>query len=119
VVDSGFEFRENSLIKYKDTDTYYVLINEEANLDEVFIISPQVNFKKEMVIIYAYMSSYFRPHEIKNIKLNDEVLEIEFTTKKENSNGSKTGIKPPPPQRRFFAIKMKKIDVTAVEFKKI
>ena len=88
------------------------IITEKTQLDEISSVYPEIDFKKEMVVMYAFTCCYNgRKLKIKSITLNKS-LEIEFKYVK-NIPGVLDGSSP---QTRFLALKMDKLDIDTVKF---
>ena len=89
------------------------VITEKARLDEIFSVCPDIDFDKEMVVMYAYTSVYGnRYHITKNLTLNNKSLKIDFKI----SDG-KPGYKDATaPYTDFLVIKLDKLDIDTVEF---
>ncbi|MDR1094605.1 MAG: hypothetical protein LBL66_10720 [Clostridiales bacterium] len=139
VVDSGLVFRKEFLkanrtygVTYynedydKDgdrTDEYLVdrmspkfrtfIIKEQNEFDDIFTdFSTEVNFEKELLLIYLFTSVYHRPCKIQSMKLDGETLKIDFKMK-----NAKPGVKDASvPEQRYLVIKMKNLDISAAEF---
>ena len=89
------------------------IITEKARLDEIFSVCPEIDFEKEMVVMYAFTSVYNgRDLKITSITLDNKNLKIEFKYV-EGKPGHKDASSP---QTRFFVIKMDKLDMDTVEF---
>ena len=56
------------------------IITEKAQADEVFSVCPDIDFEKEMVVMYAYSSTSSRQDKLISITLDNKNLKIEFTT---------------------------------------
>jgi len=56
------------------------IITEKARLDEIFSVYPDIDFEKEMVVMYAYSSTSSRQDKLISITLDNKNLKIEFTT---------------------------------------
>ena len=89
------------------------IIKEQNEFEDIFCDVPSwIDFNKEMLLVYIFPSSYGRPCKFKSVKTDGEILEIYFTMGKSKSGYGDAG----SPQRRIFAIKMKKLEIVAVEF---
>ena len=87
------------------------IITDKARLDEVFSVCPDIDFEKEMVVMYAFCC----PSDgikFTSITLDNKILKIKFKYKK-GKPGYKTGI---PPKTAFLRLLMDKLDITTVEF---
>ena len=89
------------------------IITEKALLDEIFSVCPEIDFEKDMVVMYAFTSIYYgRDLKITSITINKKNLKIEF-----KYMAGKIGHKDASsPQIRFLVIKMDKLDIDTVEF---
>jgi len=86
------------------------IITEKVQLDEIFSVCPEIDFEKEMVVMYAYTGINNRQRIITSITLNNKILEIEFKIVERESNDTSV------PQTRFIVIKIDKLDIDTVEF---
>jgi hypothetical protein len=86
------------------------IITEQARMDEVFSVCPDIDFEKEMVAMYFYTSVYRRERKIKSITLDNKNLKIEFKIAENEANDASM------PLTRFLVIKMDKLDIDTVEF---
>ena len=90
------------------------IIREKAQTDEIFSICPDIDFEKDMIVMYAYTSIYGsnRYHIIKKITLNNKNLKIDYKI----SAGKLGAFDAPGPRTRFLVLKMDKLDIDTVEF---
>ena len=88
------------------------IITEKAQVDEVFSVCPEIDFEKEMVVMYAFSCTSFNGIKFTSITLDNKILKIKFKYKK-GKPGYKTGI---PPETAFLRLLMDKLDITKVEF---
>ena len=91
------------------------IITDKAQLDEIFSVYPDIDFKKEMVVMYAYSSIY------NNIHYQDKLISITLANKHLKIEFKIVGGKPGygiahMPQRTFLPIKMDKLDIETIEF---
>jgi hypothetical protein len=99
--------------EYDETSPQFrtFIITEQARVDEIFSVCPDIDFEKDMVLMYAYTSVYGnRYHIIKSITLDNKNLKIEFKISENESNDASM------PQTRFLVTKMNKLDIDTVEF---
>ena len=89
-----------------------LIITEKAQLDEIFSVHPDIDFEKEMVVMYAYTGVYGRERIITSITLTNKNLKIEFKIA-EGKPGYKDASMP---QAIFLVLRMDKLDIDAVEF---
>jgi len=88
------------------------VIKEQAELDKAFVYFPQIDFDKNMILVYCYTEIYSRSQIINSIELDGTVLEVEFSLKK-----AKPGVgDASAPQTRFMIIKMDLLAITEVTF---
>ena len=93
------------------------IITEKARLAEIFSVYPDIDFEKDMVVMYAYASSennIIYQTKLISVTLDNKHLKIEFTI----VGGNGAGVAHMP-QRTFLPIRMDKLDIETVEFKKL
>lgn len=92
------------------------IVKEQNEFDDIFDVFPQVDFEKEMVIIYIFRTPHSnRTYKIKNVEVCDKTLKISYA-----ELGGKPGYGDASlPQRKALVIKMDKLDVESVEFKEV
>ena len=142
VVDSGIEytaeFLKNSItygawcdnedfnVEEDDYDGWYdsespetrtYIVSELSEADEIFVKCPDVDFEKEMLLVYCWTEIYQRrPVVLKSVKVEEnQILKVEFTLKNPSGNVGDASM----PMRRIIVIKMDKIDISFAEFSKI
>ena len=86
------------------------LIKNQDELHEVFLEFPEINFEKEMVLVYCYRTVYIRKQVLEKVVLDGTVLNLEFNV----SRGELGRADASAPQRRMFILKLDKLDVTEV-----
>jgi len=88
------------------------IITEKARLDEIFSVYPEIDFEKEMVVMYAYPSIYSREQKITSITLVNKILEIKFKyVEGKPGTGDASA-----PQIGFLMLRMDKLNIDTVEF---
>jgi hypothetical protein len=88
------------------------IITEKARLDEILSVCPEIDFEKEMVVMYAYTSTNGRARKIISVTLDNKNLKIEFKFV-EGIPGYKDG---KMPETEFLVLRMDKLDIDTVEF---
>ena len=123
VVETGVEFNEDFLTANTLYDPYNKdetlpkfrthIIKEQSKFDEVFIAFPQIDFQKEMILIYVYTCYYNgRSHKIQSVDLDGKTLKIGVRLKREYPYGPDMS----SPMHRFLVIKMDSLDIKTVKF---
>lgn len=108
--DPGAEYlRDETSPKYR---IFIVRNQTERNL--IFSNIQDVDFEKEMLLVYCYTDIYSRPRIIKSLELEGTTLNVEFTIKKSKKGVGDASM----PQRRILVIKMKALDIETVMFTK-
>ena len=91
------------------------IITEKSQLDGVFSVYPDIDFEKEMVVMYIYSSTYnsiYYEEKLISITLVNKNLKIEFKIV-----GGKPGYGiAHMPQRTFLPVRMDKLNIETVEF---
>jgi hypothetical protein len=88
------------------------IITEKARLDEIFSVYPDVDFEKEMVVMYGYTSMYGRARKITSITLDNKNLKIEFKFVEGKPGAGDAKM----PETEFLVLRMDKLDIDTVEF---
>ena len=88
------------------------IITEKARLDEVFSVCPEIDFEKEMVVMYVYPGIYSKERIITSITLDNKILKIKFKI----ADGKPGYGNASAPQMHILLIKMDKLDIDTVEF---
>ena len=98
----------------KPAERLYIIKNQEE-CNSIFIEPQSVDFEKEMILVYIGSTVNSRSVIVKQVKLEEKKLKVEFTVKK-----GKRGYKDSSmPKRRLILIKIAKLDIDAVEFAEI
>ena len=84
------------------------LIKTQTELDEVFSKFPEIDFEKEMVVVYCYRTVYIRKQVLEKVVLDGAVLNVEFNVVKGKIGHADASA----PQRRMLVIKLDKLDIT-------
>lgn len=96
---------------YPSSRTFIIDNNECFN--EIFQSSSlDVNFEREMLVLHTFVSIYTRPIEIKEVSVEESVLQIEFIMGKAQK-GTGDAIRP---FQRYLLVKLDKLAVTSAEF---
>lgn len=88
------------------------MVRNEAELNEIFLDFPEVDFEKEMVLIYIYASVYSRPRKIKSVVFQETNLTIQFQYNKGKFGHADASM----PHQSVLIVKMDRLDVTNVKF---
>jgi len=131
VVESGLSFQPDFLKNNMTYGAYYYddngelvsdrtspgtrtyIITNQDEFDEVFISFPQIDFDKEMILLYCYTTENTNQRHIKSVELDGGILKIGFSPDRDT-----TGI-PPFFQRRILVVKIDEIEIETVEFTEI
>ena len=112
ILNDGFRINEtwldgnNELAESKT----FVIASQEA-LDEIFTDFKEVDFDKEMVIVYCYTTIYVREQKLEKVSLDNGVLSIEFdVVDGKPGTGDATA-----PQKRTCVICLDKVASTEVK----
>lgn len=88
------------------------IVTEQSQLNEIFeSFNTSIDFEKQMLIVYVYTDCYLRAQILKSVKLNGNVLKIEF----EIESGERGYGDACQPYQRTFAVVTDKLDVELVE----
>lgn len=75
----------------------------------------EVNFEREMLIVYTWATEYRRPCYIKVLELKDEILYIDFYMQRGQFGHGDACM----PYQRWFVIKLDLLSITSVEIKEL
>lgn len=141
VMESGFSFKSEFLSENMTLGAYYYNENYDAEAEDpedeylrdetspshrIFVVKnqdecnlifsdfQQVDFGKEMLLVYCYTDIYGRPRIIKSIELEGATLSVDFALKQAKPGVGDASM----PQRRILVIKIKALDVETVSFTK-
>ena len=90
------------------------IVKNQIELDNIFGSFVQVDFGKEMILLYCYTDIYSRPQLIDKVNHSGTTLEIEFSLKK-----PKTGVGDASmPGCKQLVIKMNALEVETAKFTK-
>ena len=101
--ENGEEKYDNNTPKSR---TY--IIKNQDELDEVFSEFPELDFEKEMVLVYCYRTIYIRKQVLEKVVLDGTVLNVEFNVVKGKIGHADASA----PQRRMLVIKLDRLDIT-------
>ena len=85
----------------------YILKNQDE-LDEVFSEFPEIDFEKEMVLVYCYRTIYIRKQVLEKVELDGIVLNVDFNV----ARGKLGHADASAPSRRMLVLKLDKLDIT-------
>ena len=71
---------------------------------------PEIDFEKEMVLVYCYRTIYIRKQVLEKVALDESVLNVEFNIVKGKIGHADASA----PQRRMLVVKLDKLDITEV-----
>lgn len=112
ILKEGFTFNE-TWIKNNDklSENKTFSIDNQDTLDEVFSDFKDIDFEKEMVIVYCYTTIYVREQKLEKVSFENGVLSIEFdVVKGKSGTGDATA-----PQTRACVICLDKLETTEVK----
>ena len=87
----------------------YILKNQDE-LDEVFSEFSQIDFEKEMVLVYCYRTIYIRKQVLEKVVLDGTILNVEFNVVKGKMGHADASAL----SRRMLVLKLDKLDITEV-----
>lgn len=103
-------YGENGEEKYDENTpksrTY--IIKTQTELNEVFSEFPEIDFEKEMIIVYCYRTVYIRKQVLEKVVLDGNVLNVEFNV----VHGKLGHADASAPSRRMLVLKLDKLDIT-------
>ena len=106
-------YDENGEEKYDENtpkSRTYILKNQDE-LDEVFSEFSEIDFEKEMVLVYCYRTIYIRKQVLEKVVLDGNVLNVEFNVVKGKIGHADASA----PHRRILVVKLDKLDIEEVK----
>ena len=112
ILKDGFTFNESWLDSNNElTESKTFVIESQEALDEIFTEFKDVNFDKEMVIVYCYTTIYIREQKLEKVSFDNNILSIEFdVVDGKPGTGDATA-----PQTRTCVICLDKVAATEVK----
>ena len=86
------------------------IIKTRTELNEVFSEFPEINFEKEMIIVYCYRTVYGRKQVLEKVFSDGNVLRVEFDVVKGKIGHADASA----PHRRMLVVKLDKLDIAEV-----
>ena len=79
ILKDGFTFNESWLGSNDElTESKTFVIESQEALDEIFTDFKEIDFDKEMVIVYCYTTIYVREQKLEKVSFDNNILSIEF-----------------------------------------
>lgn len=79
ILKDGFSFNESWLDSNKElAESKTLVIESQDALDEIFENFKEIDFDKEMVIVYCYTTIYVREQKLEKVSFDNGILSIEF-----------------------------------------
>lgn len=112
ILKDGFAFKESWIDSNNElTESKTFVVESQEALNEIFTEFKDVNFDKEMVIVYCYTTIYVREQKLEKVSLDNGVLSIEFdVVDGKPGTGDATA-----PQTRTCVICLDKVAATEVK----
>jgi len=102
------EESEPALIDRTSPKSRTYIIKEKTVLDEIFENFPDIDFAKEMVIVYCFTTIYDRERVLESVKMDENnILNIEFKSKDNNGRGDAS-----MPGTAILTIRLDRLDIT-------
>ena len=109
-VYDSYNFETNKWDTTSPKDRTYVL-NTQEQIDEVYSYFPNINLDEQMLIVYCYRNVYVREQKLKNVTLDDGLLNVEFDI----APGKLGHADAASPHTRMCTIKLNKVDYKQVK----
>ena len=88
------------------------LIQTQGQLNEIFVDFPEIDFEKEMVLVYCYRTVYTQRKQIlENVTLDGKVLNVSFNVERGKLGYADASA----PHRRILVVKLDKLEITEVK----
>ena len=112
ILKGSFTFNESWLDSNNElTESKTFVVESQEALNEIFTEFKDVNFDKEMVIVYCYTTIYIREQKLEKVSFDNNVLSIEFdVVDGKPGTGDATA-----PQTRTCVICLDKVAATEVK----
>ena len=112
ILKDGFTFKESWIDSNNElTESKTFVVESQEALNEIFTEFKDVNFDKEMVIVYCYTTIYIREQKLEKVSFDNNVLSIEFdVVDGKPGTGDATA-----PQTRTCVICLDKVAATEVK----
>lgn len=127
VIENGYTFNDGVLEEYfpygaynfnlnqyntntNSREDYTFIIKDENQLNELFNEFEDINFDKQMVIVYIYTGIYDSKVKITEVEYEELELNIEFSYKLKKGTGSAT-----MPKQKTLIIIMDKLELIEVD----
>lgn len=112
ILKDGFTFKGSWIDSNNELDESKTLVIESQEaLDEIFTEFKEIDFEKEMVIVYCYTTIYVREQKLEKVSFDNNVLSIEFdVVDGKPGTGDATA-----PQTRTCVICLDKVAATEVK----
>ncbi len=86
------------------------IIQNQAQLEEIFSDFPEIDFDKETVLVYCYTTVYLRKQRLEKVSLENDVLTVAFDVVRGKLGHADAAA----PHTRLCVIRLDKVDVTEV-----
>ena len=127
IIENGYTFNDGVLEEYfpygaynfnlnqyntntNSREDYTFIIKDENQLNELFTEFEDINFDKQMVIVYIYTGIYDSKVKITEVEYEELELSIEFSYKLKKGTGSAT-----MPKQKTLIIIMDKLELIEVD----
>ena len=87
----------------------YIIQNQEQ-LEEIFLDFPEIDFDKEILLVYCYTTVYIRKQRLEKVSLENGVLTVAFDVVRGKLGHADAA----SPHTRLCVIRLDKVDVTEV-----
>ena len=102
------EQSEPALTDTTSPESRTYIIKDKNVLDEIFETFPDIDFTKEMVIVYCFTTIYNRERVLESVKMDEnDILNIEFKSKDNNGRGDAS-----MPGTAILTIRLDRLDIT-------
>lgn len=79
ILKDSFTFNESWLDSNNElTESKTFVIESQEALDEIFTDFKEIDFDKEMLIVYCYTTIYVREQKLEKVSFDNNILSIEF-----------------------------------------
>ena len=86
------------------------IIQNQAQLEEIFSDFPEIDFDKEIVLVYCYTTVYIRKQRLEKVSLENGVLTVAFDVVRGKLGHADAAA----PHTRLCVIRLGKVDITEV-----
>ncbi|WP_285819603.1 hypothetical protein [Bacteroides acidifaciens] len=93
------------------------IVDNQEKYDQILladITELDVNFEKQMLVVYTFTTIYHRKNSIKNLSVHNQTLNINYKMESKFGVGDAS-----QPYQRWFVVKLDTLEITSVDFEEV